>query len=114
MNRAEYLTKPCPAWCVQTETHGPDRQGNDAKIHENGKGAVHPGGGQGLEPGTADVEMYLSSHETLEDDGPFSSPTFVMLYATDAELTSAEARQVAALLLDQADRLDAISAGGVA
>jgi hypothetical protein len=37
-----------------------------------------------------------------------------MLYATDAELTAAEARQVAALLLDQADRLDAISAGGVA
>lgn len=104
MNRAEYLTKPCPAWCVQT--HEPDRQSNDAKIHETANVRFIPEEGRGFEPGTGDVEMYLSSHETLEDDGPSTSPTFVMLYATDAELTAAEARQVAALLLDQAERLD--------
>lgn len=66
MNRAEYLTKPCPAWCVQT--HGPDRLGNDAKIHETARVRFIPeeGRGRGLEPGTGDVETYLSSHETLE------------------------------------------------
>lgn len=66
MNRAEYLTKPCPAWCVQTGTHEPDRQGNDAKIHETARVRFIPEEGQGLEPGTGDVEAYLSSHETLE------------------------------------------------
>lgn len=108
MNRADYLTKPCPSWCVRT--HSTDRLGNDIKIHETAKVRFTSEAGRGLEPGTGDVEAYLSSHETLEDGGPSSSPTFVMLYATDAELTAAEARQVAALLLDQADRLDAVSA----
>ncbi|CAN5319887.1 hypothetical protein BH20ACT5_BH20ACT5_16350 [soil metagenome] len=106
MNRADYLTKPCPSWCVQM--HRPDRLCDDIKIHETTKVRFIPEAGRGLEPGTGDVEAYPSSHETLEDNGPSSSPTFFMLYATDVELTSAEARQVAALLLDQAGRLDGL------
>ncbi|MGI9157705.1 MAG: hypothetical protein ACR2FG_13915 [Marmoricola sp.] len=48
MNRAEYLTKPCPSWCVRT--HSPDRLGNDIKIHETTKVRFLPEAGRGLEP----------------------------------------------------------------
>ncbi len=55
------------------------------------------------------VQICINSTETLEDDGPVASVPSLMLWGNDAELTAAEARQVAAILLDQADKLDQIT-----
>lgn len=107
MNRADYLVKPCPGWCVAE--HVPDRIMDDIKIHESASVTVKPALCESP-TGAGTVEVCLSSHETLGDDGPESSPTFILLYATDSELSAAEARKVAAVLLDHADLLDQITA----
>ncbi len=110
MNRADYLVKPCPGWCV--ETHKLDRLMNDPKIHETETVTFTPQAAENLsaERAAGRVQVCIQALETLEDDGPHVDPTFVMLWGNDAELTPAEARQVAAILLDHADRLDQISA----
>lgn len=109
MNRADYLTKPCPDWCV--EEHFPDPIMSDVKTHQAPIVKFVPAAAEELANDAGTVSVCLERIDTLEDDGPDEGPVSLTLYGADAELTASEARQVAAILLDQANRLDQITAG---
>ncbi len=98
-----YLLDRCPPWCVEQvhETNFVD----NIKVHQAMAAAFHPASG------AAPVTVTIEQSEGLEDGVAEISPVYLMLYAPGADLTAAEARQVAALLLDQADKLDQICSG---
>lgn len=104
MTRDGYVLDRCPPWCVEQE-HPTDRIIN-IKTHQSAVVTFAPQASGG---GYNTVSLNIVQAEALDDDGPTIEPPGLYLGADDAVLTSAEARQVAAMLLDQADALDQLS-----
>ncbi|MDQ3717250.1 MAG: hypothetical protein M3381_14760 [Actinomycetota bacterium] len=72
MNRADYLVKPCPAWCVRCP-HKPDRILQDVEDSRHRVVTFMPSSvaGLDLDNRTAGaVQICINSTETLDDDEP--------------------------------------------
>lgn len=106
MNRDGYLLEKCPTWCAEQEHFADDIM--NIKTHQTVGQTFVPASSNG---GHNTVSLAIGQTEALQHGGAGDqAPVFLLLVADDAELSAAEARQVAAWLLAQADRLDEIKA----
>lgn len=108
---------PCPPWCLWPAGHPYTDEALDGsyvlRFHEDGRdlGAVFPELGPAGAYGRQPLSVGISCEEqALGGDGPaVRAAPVITLWAENPVLTAEETRQLAAVLHEAADRLDALN-----
>ena len=115
MNNTPTTTHPCPNWCTEPPGHGYDSlvaNDNLCRIHARMGDDVHVAGLNGDRDYTVSVD--LVAMETATPDGAYVleiTPVALSIsgYSEGGEFAAASARQLAAALLNAADKYDEIA-----
>ncbi|MGI8697481.1 MAG: DUF6907 domain-containing protein [Mycobacteriales bacterium] len=104
---------PCPPWCTSRPDCSWDSStatGEPVRYHDFGEvnGTITPAASAGN--AYFSVSIGASAAEALHPDGPTIEAPVLDMEAPGVRLTAAEARQVASMLLNAADKLDHIAA----
>lgn len=102
MSDYRVILPPCPPWCTLPAGH--PYTDVDTVTGQMGRG--HDAEGHSTEGGYNSVQVGASAWETVNADGSVVVVASVGVEAPSVTVTAAEARQVAAWLLDAADTID--------